>query len=795
MIVSAKVFLRKIRRYFSRSAWGIKLLGLSKLNKSADKPGLVMVQIDGLSFNQFQNAIQKGRMPFLNSLLQKDRYELHTLYSGLPSNTPNVQAEIFYGVKTCVPAFNFVDRKTGQSIKMFDTPYVAKLEEELKKKGAGLLTGGSSYSNIFTGGAEEAHCCFSKLGWGGVLHAVNPLIFPFLVILYIDIFLRTFFLLIIEVVIAAVECIRGTLKGRVFLKELEFVWLRALVCVSLREFIIAGASMDIMRGLPIIHLNLLGYDEQAHCRGPSSRFAHWSLQGIDDAIGRLAHMIKHSPFREYDLWIYSDHGQEKTTPFPIAHGCTLQEAVSKLFNVAKDTHVSSTDILKASVRTRLLNERMERPRHDHSTPETVQVSEVTATAMGPVGHIYVNRKLDPPQTAFYGQKLVHELKIPLVMTRHENNTVLAWTEQGSHVLPQDMNDVFGQDHPFIDEIRKDVMDVCFHPDAGDFVIWGWHQKTSWSASFSLEYGAHAGAGMEETRAFALLPMDVYHESPKKKYLRPIDLRKAAENFMMQKFFFRYLKPHADPKTKTLRIMSYNVHGCKGMDGKISTDRLARVITRYNPDVVALQELDAGRLRSSRIHQAEKIAHRLEMSFHFHPAHSVEDEHYGNAILSRFPMKIMKQDALPKLWNRKFLEPRGAIWAVIDYHGMKVNIVNTHLSVWHRERLVQMKALLNNDWLQHPDCQGPLVLCGDLNLDPKSPVYKEICTRLHDSQLMLSGHKPTQTWFTDYPFRRIDHIFVTPEFSVRSIEVSHTTLAKVASDHLPLIVELSLEKGI
>ena len=67
--------------------------------------------------------------------------------------------------------------------------------------------------------------------------------------------------------------------------------------------------MDISRGLPIIHINFLGYDEQSHRRGPHSRFAHWTLKGIDDAIARLWRAANHAAWRHYEVWVYSDHGQ------------------------------------------------------------------------------------------------------------------------------------------------------------------------------------------------------------------------------------------------------------------------------------------------------------------------------------------------------------------------------------------------------------------------------------------------------------------------------------------------------
>ena len=700
---------------FSRSEWAIRLLKLSRLNKASDKPGLVMVQIDGLSLTQFQQALLKGHLPFLNSLLKKQNYIKHPFYSGLPSNTPAVQGEIFYGVKTCVPAFSFVDRKTGHTIKMSDNIYVASLEDELKKQGRGLLAGGSSYSNIFAGGAEEAHFCWGKMGWNGFLQAVNPGVFPFLIILYIDIFIRTFILMSVEIVIAAFECIRGTLKGRSFLRELELIWIRTLICVSLREFVSAGASMDIMRGLPVIHLNLFGYDEQAHCRGPSSGFAHWSLQGVDDAIRRIDRVIKKSPYRDYDLWVYSDHGQENTIPYFIKNGFTIEEAVKNLFTM----------------------------------PEAV------VTAMGPLGHIYPQKKLNESEIEFFARKLVDEAKIPLVLTRLGTSKACGWTKRGRFILPDESSQVFGEDHPFLSEITEDILRVCFHPDAGEFIIFGWC-KGEIAISFPLEYGAHAGAAIEETRGFAFLPLDVDIENNGKNYLRPMNLRKAAENYLDRKISFRGLSQEP-PILNNLRIMSYNVHGCKGMDGRISTDRIVKVISRYNPDVVALQELDAGRLRSFGIDQAESIARDLGMSFQFHPATCHKGEQYGNAILSRYPMEVIKKDNLPRLSPRKLLESRGAIWVMVDYQGTKISIINTHLSLWPKEQLLQINTLLGSDWLHQPDYSGPTIICGDLNTSPNSTVYKEICKTFKDSQLMLSGHMPLKTWGSRFPIRRIDHI--------------------------------------
>ena len=89
---------------------------------------------------------------------------------------------------------------------------------------------------------------------------------------------------------------------------------------------------------------------------------------------------------------------------------------------------------------------------------------------------------------------------------------------------------------------------------------------------------------------------------------------------------------------TFTLMTYNVHSCVGKNGKASPSLIAEVIAHYNPDVAALQELDIGLIRSGRIDQAQIIAKDLKMDFHFHPSLSIEKGHYGNAILSRHPMR-------------------------------------------------------------------------------------------------------------------------------------------------------------
>ncbi|MAD76438.1 MAG: endonuclease [Rheinheimera sp.] len=238
-------------------------------------------------------------------------------------------------------------------------------------------------------------------------------------------------------------------------------------------------------------------------------------------------------------------------------------------------------------------------------------------------------------------------------------------------------------------------------------------------------------------------------------------------------------------------MTYNVHSCIGLDGKIDVERIARVIALAKPDVVVLQELDVGRDRTQGLDQAQLIARALEMEFHFHPAMHLEEEKYGDAILTHLPMTLVKAGPLPGLADKPKLEPRGAIWATVELHGQQINIINTHLGLQPRERLAQIDALLSEEWLGHPDCNGPVIFCGDLNAQPGSEVCRRLNQKMTDAQTLLEGYRPRGTFPSRFAAIRIDHIYVSESVEVTAVEIPGSVQAKIASDHLPLLIALAI----
>lgn len=241
----------------------------------------------------------------------------------------------------------------------------------------------------------------------------------------------------------------------------------------------------------------------------------------------------------------------------------------------------------------------------------------------------------------------------------------------------------------------------------------------------------------------------------------------------------------EPVSPELRIMTYNVHSCIGTDRRHDPGRIAEVIAACAPDVVALQELDVGRLRTGHTDQAAIIAQHLRMNGHFHPALELEEEKYGDAILSTFPTRLIKAGGLPSIG-----EPRGAIWVEIDCGGRSVQIVNTHLGLRRRERMAQAAVLLGPEWLGSEACHhGPTIFAGDLNAVPSSAVFAALGKHMSVAREVDGRLKPT--FPSRFPMLRLDYIF-TKGVRLVSAERIDMPLTRKASDHLPLMATLEID---
>src|SRR5205814_203711 len=168
-----------------------------------------------------------------------------------------------------------------------------------------------------------------------------------------------------------------------------------------------------------------------------------------------------------------------------------------------------------------------------------------------------------------------------------------------------------------------------------------------------------------------------------------------------------------------------------MDRQRSEARIAEVIAESSVDIVGLQELDLGRRRSAGVDQTRIIAEQLGWYSHFHPAMRRSDEHYGNAILSRYQLSLRRAVELPGRPPFFCRESRAAIKVNVETNLGKVHIINTHLGLGWRERVSQAQLFTSAEWRAAIASDIPLILLGDFNSLRGSGPYRTLTRCLRD----------------------------------------------------------------
>ncbi len=486
-------------------------------------PGIILIQVDALSRAEFERAVAQKRMPFLARLLSRDGYTLHSLYSGLPSTTPAVQGELMHGQPCAVPSFDFVDRVRGRYGSMLDPRTAAEVEQRLEAQGEGIAADGSTYSDVYRGAAAEAHFCAAHLGWGEVFARAGLWRLAVIVLLHFTVMVRIVVLALVEFGLALWDAARGMWAGCDLRHEVTMLFARMFISIVLREWITLGVQVDAIRGLPVIHANFLGYDEQCHRRGPGSYFARWSLKGIDGSIHRIWSTAHRAAGRRYHLWVYSDHGQERTVPYAVQTGRSLRAAVEEVL-----------EDMDLALQEQTAGDRRDASpwRRGHWLPPGGKKMALSSdgeearlpylTHKGPVAHLYLPEGTPVDAVDQIAHALISHAQIPLAM-RADGDGALAWVRRGRFRLPDGAAEVLGTDHPFLGEAGVDLVRLAHHEWAGDLVLAGWERDQAPALSFSMEYGAHGGPGPAETHAFALLPRDAPVDLAERSYLRPRSL--------------------------------------------------------------------------------------------------------------------------------------------------------------------------------------------------------------------------------------------------------------------------------
>src|SRR5512138_3414490 len=237
----------------------------------------------------------------------------------------------------------------------------------------------------------------------------------------------------------------------------------------------------------------------------------------------------------------------------------------------------------------------------------------------------------------------------------------------------------------------------------------------------------------------------------------------------------------------MRVMSWNLHGLRGADGRRDPERIARVIDDVRPDVAGLQEVGLPPPPGSPPDPAELLAGLTGMRGAFGPTMSDRRGFaYGNAVLSRHPVLAVRNYDLSVPGR----EPRGCVRADVELAGTRLHFFAAHLGLHWRERRRQAAQLLSADILRDAALSYPLVLVGDFNsVSGRSAVPRWLRRQLVDAAIAARNEAPT--FPSRFPLLRLDHCYVGASIRVLEVEVVRTAEVRRASDHLPLVVELEV----
>lgn len=229
----------------------------------------------------------------------------------------------------------------------------------------------------------------------------------------------------------------------------------------------------------------------------------------------------------------------------------------------------------------------------------------------------------------------------------------------------------------------------------------------------------------------------------------------------------------------IRIGSYNIHGCVGLDKKHAPSRIAAVIRDMRAPIVGLQEVDTHSIEESSLDQLEYLAKNTRMNAVAGPTLARRVGHYGNALLTRFPVRAVRRLDLSVPGR----EPRGAIDADVELpSGGLLRVFVTHFGLKGFERREQLRALLP---LVREEPERPCVVLGDFNeWSRKGEVIRALDEALEPTD-------PVPSFPSWWPILSLDRIWVRPRSAFRSSSAFLSLGSRIASDHLPVVATLDL----
>ena len=489
--------LRVIRRIARRQGGTVR----------TDAPGIIFLEIDGLARPVLQRAIRDGNTPQLASWLERGTHRLDEWEPDLSSQTGASQAGILLGSNDDIPAFRWVEKATGKVMTCSSPADCAEIERRLAN-GRGLLTDdGASRGNLFSGEADAVILTVSRMG---AEKKANPGYRAFLANGFNV--TRLLVLFLYEALLEKLSAIRqrrrnvwprGYRGGR-------YPFLRAALCVGVRDLIVFGVLTDMMRGRPAVYATFSSYDEVAHHSGLERPDTLEALRKLDEQFGRIERARRFAP-RPYELVVLSDHGQTQGATFKQRNGYDLNEFVERSITDGKVARLSTGDENDAAVGHAVAEAT---GRTDTGSDDGIGEHDVIVLASGNLGLIYL---MDAPHRLSLEEidarhpRLLEALRkhphIGFLLVRSRERGPVALGPRGTRYLADDT--VVGEDPlaPFPAGAAAHLRRTDGFEHVADIMVNSFYDPDlEQGCAFEELISFHGGLGGPQTQPFILHPV-------------------------------------------------------------------------------------------------------------------------------------------------------------------------------------------------------------------------------------------------------------------------------------------------
>jgi uncharacterized membrane protein YvlD (DUF360 family) len=503
--------------------------------------GIVMLEIDGLSYSRMKKAVDLGLMPSARQLFEQGQHALSHYDCGLPSQTSACQAGIMYGDNYDIPAFRWYDKKQGRLYVSNNFRDAAEINGRYAN-GSGLLREGTSINNLMSGDARKAILTMSVLVDAPEEVDARSPADMYLVFVNPYFFTRALVLTIWDILVELAQGARQWLRRvvpRINRLEKAYPILRGVTNVFMRDVSTYTVILDIIRGSPAIYTTYVGYDEVAHHAGPDTKDAMDTLKGIDVQLKRILEVIERKAPRPYDVFLLSDHGQSYGATFLQRYGITLSGYLKTLVQgKAQVTEVNATENAQGHANALLAEienmqgkhkvgrvtgaalgqaaKTLERRIEPEEAPASMD-NEVIACVSGNLANVYFNlhagkvsqNELNEAHPGLLDALIAHE-GIGLVVSYDNQGEPWVLGKGGARQLRSGQRVEKDPLLPYGDpEFRAgQLLRLADFPHAGDLVLISTLYPDGQVAAFEELVGCHGGLGGQQTDAFLFHPADM-----------------------------------------------------------------------------------------------------------------------------------------------------------------------------------------------------------------------------------------------------------------------------------------------